>query len=61
MRQIHDQKCLNSYLERYEIPSLFDTKELSFRLYQYEAGEILDSRGNPTVEAEVTVEKEPDG
>ncbi|MCI8713289.1 MAG: hypothetical protein HFH23_13660 [Ruminococcus sp.] len=44
MRQIHDQKCLNSYLERYEIPSLFDTKELSFRLYQYEAGEILDSR-----------------
>ena len=23
---------------------MFDTKELSFRLYQYEAGEILDSR-----------------
>jgi len=31
------------------------------RIVEVHAREILDSRGNPTVEAEVTVEKEPDG
>ncbi len=31
------------------------------RIVEVHAREILDSRGNPTVEAEVTVEIEPEG
>lgn len=42
MKQINDEKCLNSYLEQYQIRSLFDTKGLVFRLYQYDKGEILN-------------------
>lgn len=35
--------------------------EKMLRIVEVHAREILDSRGNPTVEAEVTVEVEPDG
>lgn len=35
--------------------------EKMLRIVEVHAREILDSRGNPTVEAEVTVEKEPGG
>ena len=35
--------------------------EQILRIVEVHAREILDSRGNPTVEAEVTVEKEPGG
>ena len=35
--------------------------EQMLRITEVHAREILDSRGNPTVEAEVTVEKEPGG
>lgn len=35
--------------------------EQMLRIVEVHAREILDSRGNPTVEAEVTVEKEPGG
>ena len=35
--------------------------EKMLRIVEVHAREILDSRGNPTVEAEVTVEKEPSG
>ena len=34
---------------------------LTIRIMDMHAREILDSRGNPTVEAEVTVEKEVGG
>ena len=34
---------------------------LKLRIVDVHAREILDSRGNPTVEAEITVEKEVGG
>ncbi len=42
MREITDRQALNRYLDKYHIPDLFDTKQLPFRLYEYEAGEMLN-------------------
>ena len=42
MREIHDPQLLEHYLRKYHIPSFFDTKTLPFRLYEYEAGEMLN-------------------
>lgn len=43
MRQIHDEQLLNSLLKQYQFEALFDTKNLPFRLYQYDRGEILNN------------------
>jgi len=42
MKEIKDENLLNSYLQQYKIADLFDTKELPFQLYEYEAGEIMN-------------------
>ena len=42
MKQVHDEKMLERYINRYHINEIFDTKNLTFRLYQYERGEILN-------------------
>ncbi len=42
MREIHDRQTLIHYLDKYNIPDLFDAKQLPFRLYEYEAGEMLN-------------------
>lgn len=42
MKRIFDPALLNFYLQKHEIPSLFDTPDLAFSLYQFEKGERLD-------------------
>ena len=43
MKRIFDPALLNFYLQKHEIPSLFDTPDLAFSLYQFEKGERLDT------------------
>lgn len=47
MREIVDDQLLEKYLRRYNIRSLFDTRELHFNFYQFEAGEIINYLKNP--------------
>ena len=42
MKRIFDPALLDFYLQKYEIPSLFNTPDLAFSLYQFEKGERLD-------------------
>lgn len=42
MREIHDPKLLEHYLQKYHIRSFFDTQALPFRLYEYAPGELLN-------------------
>ncbi len=42
MKELKDEVLLNNYLQQYKIPDLFDTKNLPFQLYEYEAGEIMN-------------------
>ena len=42
MKRIFDRALLDFYLQKYEIPSLFNTPDLAFSLYQFEKGERLD-------------------
>ena len=49
MQEIRDTKQLDFYLEKYHIRELFDTPNLPFRLYRYEAGEMLNIL-RPTIE-----------
>lgn len=42
MKEIKNKNLLNSYLQQYKIPELFDTPNLPFQLYEYEAGEIMN-------------------
>lgn len=41
MKRIFDPALLDFYLQKHEIPSLFDTPDLAFSLYQFEKGERL--------------------
>ena len=43
MKRIFDPALLDFYLQKHEIPSLFDTPYLAFSLYQFEKGERLDT------------------
>lgn len=42
MQEIQDSKRLYDYLNKYHIRELFDTRDLPFRLYRYEVGEMLN-------------------
>ena len=42
MKELRDQELLKGYLEKFHIPSLFDTRELPFRLYEYAPGEMIN-------------------
>lgn len=42
MKEINDPTLLRRYIEQHQIEKIFDTKQLSFRLCQYERGEILN-------------------
>ena len=42
MKQIQDDALLQFYMEKYGIAELFETEGLTFRLYEYERGEILN-------------------
>ena len=42
MKEIKDTKLLETYLQQYKIPDIFDTPDLPFRLYVYEPGEIMN-------------------
>ncbi|MBQ7001186.1 MAG: hypothetical protein IJN67_09110 [Oscillospiraceae bacterium] len=42
MQEIRDLQKLETYLERFHIRELFDTRDLPFRLYRYEVGEMLN-------------------
>lgn len=42
MQEILDQVLLETYLNQYNIRSLFDTPELPYRLYTYEPGEMMN-------------------
>ena len=42
MKQIQDEALLQFYMEKYGIAELFETRGLTFRLYEYERGEILN-------------------
>ncbi len=41
MKELQNDKLLKQYLTNYRIEQLFDTKNLPFRLCQYDRGEIL--------------------
>lgn len=56
MKRIQDEVLLNSYLERYQIKKIFDTKELPFQLYQYDKGEILNNIHNASAFLQFVVE-----
>mgnify|MGYP000028396608 CR=1 FL=1 len=43
MKRIFDPALLDFYLQKHEIPSLFDTPDLAFSLYQFKKGERLDT------------------
>lgn len=42
MQEIRDPQKLEGYLKKHRIRELFDTRDLPFRLYRYEAGEMLN-------------------
>ena len=42
MQEIRDSQKLETYLNQFHIRELFDTPNLPFRLYRYEAGEMLN-------------------
>ena len=42
MKELKNQKLLDTYLQQYKILDLFDTPNLPFRLYAYEPGEIMN-------------------
>ena len=42
MQEIQNREQLEYYLEKHHIRELFDTPNLPFRLYRYEAGEMLN-------------------
>ena len=42
MIEITDKKELDKYLNKYHIPEIFDTKDLPFKLYCYEIGEMMN-------------------
>lgn len=42
MREIHDAALLRHYLALYQIESFFDTRNLPFRLYEYDPGELMN-------------------
>ncbi len=42
MTECMDIKLLEHYLKKYRIRELFDTKDLPFRLYRYETGEMMN-------------------
>ena len=42
MQEIQNREQLEYYLEKHCIRELFDTPNLPFRLYRYEAGEMLN-------------------
>lgn len=42
MIEITDKKELNKYLNKYHIPDFFETKNLPFKLYRYEVGEMMN-------------------
>ncbi len=41
MREIFDETALERYLDQYKIRALFETEAISFRLCQYDKGEII--------------------
>lgn len=43
MKEIHDPDMMRSYMEKHQIEKFFSTKRLSFRLCQYDRGEILNN------------------
>ncbi len=50
MREIKDAARLKGYLEQYQIPGLFNTDNLPFRLYEYTPGEMINLL-RPTVDS----------
>ena len=44
MQEIRDSQKLETYLNQFHIRELFDTRDLPFRLYRYEVGEMLNGR-----------------
>lgn len=42
MKELRDDTLLKQYLAKHQIEQLFDTKDLPFRLCQYDRGEILN-------------------
>lgn len=42
MTECMDSKLLEHYLKKYKIREIFDTKDLPFRLYRYETGEMMN-------------------
>lgn len=42
MQEILDQVLLETYLNQYNIRSLFDTPDIPYRLYTYEPGEMMN-------------------
>lgn len=46
MKQIHDSKMLEQYIKHHHINEIFNTPNLTFRLYQYERGELLNHSHN---------------
>ena len=42
MQEIRDPQKLETYLDKFRIRELFDTRDLPFRLYRYEVGEMLN-------------------
>lgn len=47
MRELKDPELLAYYLKKYKISSLFDTKALPFRLFEYLPGEMMNSSRSP--------------
>lgn len=43
MREVKDLNRLNHYLERHHFDRIFDTKDIKFRLYKFEKGELLSN------------------
>lgn len=42
MRELRDPQLLERYIQKYHIRSFFDTRDLPFRLYEYEPGEMIN-------------------
>lgn len=42
MQEIREPYALETYLEKFHIRELFDSRDLPFRLYRYEAGEMMN-------------------
>lgn len=42
MRELRDPELLEQYIQKYHIRSFFDTRDLPFRLYEYEPGEMIN-------------------